>query len=175
MNGAPSNDLIISLAKFSAAAFAVTAILLLSAGVFIAVAAEARRAVKVVALQPLQWYSLNIRRQSLLVKGTSRNNDPDEIPLLHQPYPNKDWMISSWFWPAYLLLEIPTRTISSARTALVNPSLSVSAVWTVFLAIVVLPIYVISQAVLISVGNAGILLRISCKPVLLYPPAFPRC
>lgn len=175
MNGAPSNDLIISLAKFAAAAFAVTAILLLSAGVFIAVGAEARRAVKVVALQPLQWYSLNIRRQSLLVKGTSRNNDPDETPVLHQPYPNKDWMISSWFWPAYLLLEIPTRAISSARTALVNPSFSVSAIWTVFLAIVVLPIYVISQAVLISVGNAGILLRISCKPVLLYPPAFPRC
>lgn len=164
MNGAPSNDLIISLAEFAAAAFAVTASLLLTAGVFISVGTEARSAVNRVVLQPLQRYSLNTRRHSLLVTGTSRNNEPDETPMLHQPYPKKDWMVTSWFWPAYLFLEIPTRTVSSAWTALVNTGFSVSTFRTVSLGIVILPVYVISRAVFISFGNAGLLLKILGSP-----------
>lgn len=166
MNGAPSRDLIVSLTEFAAAAFAVTAILL-----FI-VSAKALRlfAVKIttsvaegVLLQPLRHYSLHTRQNSLLVKRAPSDKEPDESNKLHQAYSRKDWMATSWFWPAYILLELPTRAISSAWTAVGTGHFSFWAVWKVALGIVVLPIYLMSRAVLISFGNVAITLRISSK------------
>jgi hypothetical protein len=156
MNGAPNNDLIVSLVKFSAAAFAVTGILLFSATLINNV------------MLPLQRYSLDTRKQSLLFRGTSIDNKPEDKKMLPKAYSKTDWMVSSWFWPAYLILELPTCTISSAWTAIGTGILSASAVWRVALGIVVLPIYVISQAVLILFGNTVLLLRISSEHMISY-------
>lgn len=150
MNGAPSHDLIVSLAKFAAAAFAVTAALLFSVSV-------AKQAV----LQPLQHYSVNTRQHSLLVRGTSSNNGPSKSKTPHRAYSNKDWMITSWFWPAYFFLELPTRTVSSAWTTLWTRKFSAGAIWRVALGMAVLPVYALTRAVLFVFGNAVLLLRIS--------------
>lgn len=171
MNGAPSGDLIISLAEFAAAAFAVTAIL-----VFV-VSAKALRlfAIKIATsvaekglLQPLRHYSLHTRQNSLLVKRAPSDNEPDQSKKLHQVYSKRDWMVTSWFWPAYILLELPTRAISSAWTAVGTGHFSFAAVWKVVLGIVVLPIYAMSRAVLTSFGNITTILRISSEHI------FPR-
>ncbi|KAK7716237.1 hypothetical protein SLS64_003389 [Diaporthe eres] len=171
MNGAPSNDLIVSLAKFATAAFAVTAILVFGVGVFLTASAKALSVVNSiisVAKQPiyvangrLQEYSHKTRLDSLLVKGTSSDNELHKSQTLHQAYLKKDWMVSPWFWPAHVFLEVPTRMVSSAWTTLGTGNLSVNAIWSVAIGIVVLPIYAISRAVLISFGNSMLLLTIS--------------
>lgn len=177
MNGAPSNDLIISLAEFAAAAFAVTAILVLSVSGFIAtgawalsaakkavsVARDAISVTKTAVLQPLQQYSQDTRQHSLLVKGTSSEDELERTETLHQAYSKKDWKVTHWFWPAYLFLELPTRMISSAWTDLVAEGFSFGVVWKLARSIVVLPIYVISRAALSLSGNVALLLRISSK------------
>lgn len=167
MNGAPSNDLIISLAEFAAAAFAITAIL-----VFV-VSAKALFAVKIatsvadrVLLKPLRQYSLHTRQNSLLVQRAPSDNEPDKSKRLHQAYSKRDWMVTSWFWPAYILLELPTRAISSAWTAVGTGHFSFAAVWEVVLGIVVLPIYAMSRAVLRSIGNVAAMLRISSEHII---------
>lgn len=172
MNGAPNNDLIVSLAKFAAAAFVFTAILVLSVSGFIAAGrwalAAAKDATSVAnraVLRPLQQYSHDTRQHSLLVKGNSNSSDDelDETETLHEVYSKKDWKFSRWFWPAYLLLELPTRTISSAWTDLVAEDFSFGVVWKVALSIVVLPVYAVSRAVLSFSDNVLLLLRISGK------------
>lgn len=170
MNGAPSNDLIISLAKFAAAAFAVTAILVLSVSGVIAAGAWALSVAKVASstanrtmLQPLQQHLHDTRQHSLLVKSTSEHDELDQTKTLHHAYSEKDWKVSRWFWPAYLLIELPTRTISSAWTDLVAEGFSFGVVWKIALSFVVLPIYAMSRAVLSLFGNAILLLRISSK------------
>lgn len=165
MNGAPSNDLIISLAKFGAAAFAVTAILVLSVSVLLRGSRKALSKVKGVA----NHASRDIRQRSLLVKGTS-----DDMfytygaEKLHRTYLKKDWMVTSWFWPAYLLLELPTHTITSAWVAVVAGAFSFGAVWKAALGISVLPIYATSRAVLSLVGNVLLMLRILGKYMTYY-------
>lgn len=170
MNGAPSNDLIVSLAKFAAAAFVVTAFLVFGVSVFMAAGAKALSVVKEAAsvakddmVGPLRQHTLDIRKKSSLVTRTSSDDELDKTRTLHEAYSKKDWMVTSWFWPAYVLLELPTRAVSSAWTALGTGDLSAGAVWRVALGIIALPIYAISRAVLISFGNAVIMLRISSK------------
>lgn len=182
MNGAPSNDLIASLAKFSAAAFAVTAVFLIIVGSFTALAAKALAAVKHVLIMveeyssskihhavvlPLQQYSRVIRERSLLLKGVSASSVSSSAKPLHKVYPKKDWIASQWFWPAYLFLELPTRTVSSAWTAVRIGTLSPRAVWMVILGIIVLPIYGLSRVVLFSFTNIVLLLRISGKHAIV--------
>ncbi|KAG6361447.1 hypothetical protein INS49_009674 [Diaporthe citri] len=102
MNGAPSNDLIVSLAKFAAAAFAVTAILVFGVSVFVAASAKAlsvvnfmisrtKQAIHVVN-RKVQKYSYGTRLESLLVKGTMTYNGHRESQRLHQAYFKKDWL-----------------------------------------------------------------------------------
>ncbi|KAG8169525.1 hypothetical protein KVR01_000270 [Diaporthe batatas] len=173
MNGPPSNDLIISLAKFAAAALAVTAVFLFIAGTLIALGGKALTVVKHLVLTvknysismvnraillPLQRYSRGTRENSLLFKGVSADKQREEA--LHKAYPKQDWMVSSWFWPAYLLLELPTRMISSALTAVRTGTLSPAAVWKVAIGITVLPVYGLSRAVLFLFSNIVVLLRI---------------
>lgn len=176
MNGAPSNDLIVSLAKFAAAAFVVTAALVLSVSVFSPLGRKALSlvkkamlvaisAAKIDVLGPIQRYSHNTRQHSLLVKGTSNDDELDETDSekLHQAHSKIDWMTSRWFWLAYFLLELPTRTISSAWSELVAEEFSFGAVWKIAIGLVVLPVYLISRAVLVFFSNAITLLRISGK------------
>lgn len=162
MNGAPPWDLIESLAIFSAAAFGVTAILLFSAGTFIAALSAVKYGVNNAILLPLRRYSHATREQSLLFKGTESNNAIEYPTRLPDAY-LKNWLDTAWFWPAYLLVERPTQTIASARTALGAGNVSAGAVWKVILGMGVLPIYAISQAALILFSNTVVLLRISSK------------
>lgn len=157
MNGAPTNDLTVSLAKFSAAAFAVTAVLLFSARTFIATLSMFKDVIKDAinhALRaPLQRYSHEIREQSLLFKGITRSDDANEQVLDKDDVYLKNWTDSSWFWLAYLFVELPTNTISG----------SIGVVSKVILGMIVLPIYAMSKAVLKSFLTAGLVLKISSE------------
>lgn len=164
MNGAPQYNLMISLIRFSIAAFAVTVGLLASAKVIFG-------AVDVI-LMPLR----NLRKQAELTfekssrtkrKESLLQGDPNEqatvvvkqeqLPKartdestedhgqVFQPKRSAQGVSSSsdwfWFWMSYIFFEVPGLKVSTAFGALEKKELSASAVFDIVLGIVVLPIF----------------------------------
>lgn len=164
MNGAPQYNLMISLIKFSIAAFAVTVGLLASAKVIFGamdIILMPLRNLRKRAELTFEKSSRTKRKESLLhgnpkeqAAGVVEQEQPpkaraDESTEDHeqvlQPKRSAQKVSSSpsssWFWLSYIFFEIPGLKVLTAFAALERETLSASTVVDIVLGIVFLPIF----------------------------------
>lgn len=168
MNGAPQYNLMISLIKFSIAAFAVTVGLLASAKVIfgaVDVILMPLRNLRKQAELTFEKSSRTKRKESLLhgnpneeatvaveqeqapkARTDENTEDQGQVPRSQWGAQGAGVSTSSnwfwlWFWLTYIFFEVPGLRVLTAVGALANDKLSASAVVDIVLGIVFLPIF----------------------------------
>lgn len=173
MSGAPEQILIVLLVEFAAAALAVTIALLFCAKAVFAAAKFVLQPLKHLRKETAhrleQYYRSTIQESLLLKDRTDNHQRPasvvrrvDSGPGIgsFKPGPRRPNLLDSdgsrpWFWIAYFFLEIPARRLALAMAVLTDSSggLSLNAVGTIVLGILLLPAYGTSRVLQVMAHN----------------------
>ncbi|KKY32525.1 putative mg2+ transporter zinc transport protein [Diaporthe ampelina] len=173
MNGAPENDLLSSLIKFAAGAFAVTVALLASAKtLFLAVdvLVGPLRRMRSKAGLAIEKYSRSTREESWLMMHRVKPGESDEQGKGSPPPPpsrakasgqehiahddvNHRSLSPILFWPAYIFIEIPARRVLVAIFELKSGSLSPQAIAHIIAGVVLVPVFGLSWLVKVIFVN----------------------
>lgn len=169
MNGAPANDLLLSLVEFAMGAFAVTVTLLASART-LSRAVEPVREMRTKAGLAIEKYSRTMMKESLIMKDRQTPQIPHEMKgkKRHAFRPPVDLLRTQErtqeevpvdlpspfsFWLAYFFIEKPARKVERAFSDMKHGVLSPRAAVNIPLGLVFLPVFVTSWLVKIIVLN----------------------
>lgn len=140
MNGTPENDVLVSLVKFAAGAFAVTIVLLAGAKMLFSaldLLVVPIRRVKSKAALAIKKYSQSAMEESSLVYCAKYHPGKS----LAQVRLESRSLSPRSFWLAYIFVEIPARRVLFAVSELKDGNLSARAISTILLGLMFIPVF----------------------------------